>query len=402
MATPARRALASALALALLAPPAATLRAPPAYAQAKPPPLKNQLTGAAKDHFETGVRLAGRRDWNGARSSFQAAYDASANPRVLFNVAVCERELGRYGAAVEAFRRELNEGKGKISKEEEAEVSAAIASLEKLLASLTIEVNEPGADVFVDGEKVGTSPLKLPLVLSIGERRVRATKAGYADGVESVNLSAGKPGKLALRLVPVVKTALVNVTVVGPTNAVVTIDGKEVGPAPYSGRVQISPEPHQFSAVAPGYVPATKSVLVNELPDGQALNVRLETAAEQRMGKLIVQAKPEGATIELDGRPVGASRWEGPVTAAPHQVVVKKRGFYAFSYDVDVPRGGERSVTASLNEDRNTNFVPWLIGTVVVLAATTVAVVLIASKPDQEPVNGNLPPFALGTQGIRF
>jgi hypothetical protein len=67
-----------------------------------------------------------------------------------------------------------------------------------------------------------------------------------------------------------------------------------------------------------------------------------------------------------------------------------------------VPRGGERSVTASLNEDRNTNFVPWLIGTVVVLAATTVAVVLIASKPDQEPVNGTLPPFALGTQGIRF
>jgi hypothetical protein len=402
MATPARRALASALALALLTPPVATLRPPPALAQAKAPPLKSQLTGAAKDHFETGVRLAGRRDWKGARSSFQAAYDASNNPRVLFNIAVCERELGRYAAAVEAFRRQLAEGKGKLPKEEEAEVTAAIASLEKLVASLTVEVNEPGADVYVEGEKVGTSPLKAPLAVSVGEWRVRATKAGYADAVESVRLASGAAGRVALKLVPNVKTALVNVTVAGATNAVVTIDGKEVGPAPYAGRVMVTAEPHQFSAVAPGFVPVSKSVIVTELPEGQALNVRLEAAAEQRMGKLIVQAKPEGATIELDGKPVGASRWEGPVTAAPHQVVVKKRGFYPFSYDVEVPRGGERSVTAALNEDRNTNFVPWLIGTIVVLGATTVAAVLIASKPDQEPVNGTLPPFAIGTQGFRF
>ncbi|HEU4409269.1 MAG TPA: PEGA domain-containing protein [Polyangiaceae bacterium] len=398
----ARRALASALTLALAAPPAVALRAPTALAQPKPPPLKSQLTGAAREHFETGVRLAGRRDWNGARTSFQAAYDASANPRVLFNVAVSERELGRYPAAVEAFRRELAEGRGKLSKDEEAEVSAAIASLEKLLASLLVEVSEPGAEVFLDGEKVGVSPLKLPLVVSIGERRVRATKPGYADAVDSVRLASGASGKLALRLVPVVKTAVVNVSVAGPPNAVVTIDGKEVGPAPYTGRVLVSAEPHQFSAQAPGYVPATKSVVVTELPEGQALNVRLEPAAEQSMGKLVVLARPEGATIELDGKPVGASRWEGPVSARAHQVVVKKRGFYPFSYDVEVPRGGERSVTATLNEDRNTNFVPWLIGTVVVLGATAVAVGLIASKPDQEPVNGTLPPFAVGTQGFRF
>ncbi len=398
----ARRALASALSLALLAPTAATFRAPVAHAQPKPPPLKNQLTGAAKEQFETGVRLAGRGDWGGARTSFQAAYDASKNPRVLFNVAVAERELKRYAAAVEAFKRELSEGRGKLSKAEEAEVAAAIASLEKLLGLLAIEVNEPGADVFVDGEKVGTSPLKLPLAATVGERRVRATKAGYADAVESVQVAGGGTGRAALKLVPLVKTARVNVTVVGPPNAVVTVDGREVGPAPYAGRVAVQPEPHVFSVEAPGYVAVSKSVVVAEMPESEALNLRLEPAPEQRMGRLSVTARPEGATIEIDGKPVGATHWQGPLDARPHQIVVKKRGFYAWSYDVDVPRGGERSLTATLNEDRNTNFVPWLIGTVVVLGAATAAAVLIATKPDQEPVNGTLPPFAIGTQGFRF
>jgi hypothetical protein len=397
-----RRAIAFTASLALLAPTATTLSAPPAYAQAKPPPLKNQLTGAAKEQFQTGVRLAGRRDWNGARTSFQAAYDASGNPRVLFNVAIAERELGRYAAAVDIFKREISEGQGKLTKEEEAEVRAAIASLEKLLATLTIEVNEPGADVFVDSEKVGTSPLKGPVTVQVGERRVRAAKPGFADAIDSQRLAAGASGKVALRLVPIVKTSRVNVSVVGPTNAIVTVDGKEVGPAPFFGQVTVSAEPHQFSVEAPGYVPATKSVVVTELPEGESLNVRLEPAAEQRMGKLVVAARPEGATIEIDGKTVGASRWEGPVSARSHQIVVKKPGYYAWSYDVDVPRGGERSVTAALNEDRNNNFVPWLIGTVVVLGATTVAAVLIATKPDQEPVNGTLPPFAVGTQGFRF
>ena len=398
----ARRAIALVASIAVLAPPLALFPVPSARAQGKPPALKNQLTGAAREHFETGVRLAERREWNGARTSFLAAYEASRNPRVLYNVAIAEREMRRYAAAVETFKRYLTEGGGKLTKAEAGEAAAAVASLERLLAALTIEVNEPGADVYVDGEKVGSSPLKGPVMVFVGERNVRATKPGFAEAAESVAVQPGAASKASLRLAPLVKTALVNVTVAGPSNAVVSIDGKEVGPAPYTGRIAVTTEPHLFSAQAPGYVATSQSVFVTERAEGEPLKVRLEPAPEQRMGKLVVVAKPEGSTIEIDGTPVGASRWEGPVSAKPHQVVVKKRGYYPFSYDVDVPRGGERSVTAALNEDRNTNFVPWLIGTVVVLGATTAAVVLIASKPDPDPVNGTLPPFTIGTQGFRF
>lgn len=364
-----------------------------AWAQA-PKRIRDSLPLEARGHWDAGVALAQRKNWDGARTSFKAAYELSRNPRVLFNLGVAEKELGKYAAALETFKRELAEGKGQLAPDEENDLKAAIAGLEKFVAELTIVVSEKDAEVFVDNDKVDNSRLPGPLTVQLGERRVRASKPGFADAVESLQLAGGGKGTVTLKLAPLVKTSRVNVSVVGPTNAVVKIDGKEVGPAPYAGQVVVTADPHQFSAEAPGYVSATQSTIVK---DGEVLNLTLQLAPEQEKGKLLVFAKPEGATIEIDGKPVGASRWEGPVDARSHQVVVKKQGFYTWSYDVDVPKGGERSVNATLNEDRNTSFVPWLIGTLVVGTALVVGIVLLATPPDEEAADGTLTPFKLGT-----
>jgi hypothetical protein len=370
-----------------------------AFAQAKKKTLREQLPPDAQKHWDTAIALYQRGQWDGARTSFNAAYEASKNPRVLFNVAVCDKNLGRYARAIETFKKELAEGKGQLSAEEEADVKTQITGLEQFVAQLSIDVNEPGAEVFVDDAKVGVSPLPGPVSVSVGERRIRATKAGFADGRDALELKSGATGKVSLKLVPNLKTAIVSVNVVGPANAVVKIDGKEVGAAPYRGQVSVSAEPHQFSAEAPGYVPATQSAVVKE---NEPLNLTLQLSQEQQKGKLLVSAKPEGSTIEIDGKPVGSTRWEGPVDVGTHQVVVKKQGHYPWSYDVEVPKGGERTVSASLNEDRNTSFVPWLIGTVLVVGASSVALYFITRPKDEEPVNGTLAPFTVGTPSVRF
>ena len=225
------------------------------------------------------------------------------------------------------------------------------------------------------------------------------SKVGFADARETIELKAGASGKVALKLSPTQKTSLVNISVVGPANAIVKIDGREVGTAPYKGQVNVSAEPHSFSAEANDYVPATQSAVVR---DGEVLNLTLQLSQQQSKGKLLVVARPEGSTIEIDGKVMGSTRWEGPVDVGTHQIVVKKQGHYTWSYDVDVPKGAERSVTASLNEDRNTSFVPWLIGTVLVVGASTTAIYFITRPKDEEPVKGTLPPFAVGTPSLRF
>jgi hypothetical protein len=389
------------VATAVLAPSFALVRETTAFAQqpAKKKPLREQLSEEAKKHWDTALALYQRAQWDGARTSFNAAFDASKNPRVLFNVAVCEKNLGRYARAIEIFKKELTEGKGQLPAEEEADVRMQISGLEQFVAQVTIDVTEPGADIYIDDAKVGVSPLPAPVSAPVGERHIRVSKVGFADARETIELKAGASERVALKLSPTQKTALVNVGVVGPTNAIIKIDGREVGPAPYKGQVNVSAEPHSFSAEANDYVTATQSAMVR---DGEVLNLTLQLSQQQSKGKLLVATKPEGSTIEIDGKVMGSTRWEGPVDVGTHQIVVKKRGHYTWSYDVDVPKGAERSVTASLNEDRNTSFVPWLIGTVLVVGASTTAIYFIARPKDEVPVKGTLSPFTVATPSARF
>jgi hypothetical protein len=379
---------------------AVSLFSSPAFAQPKrPKSVAETLSGEARKQFDAGVALAQRGQWDGARASWRAAYEASKNPRVLFNVAISERQLGRYAAAIDMFNRELTEGKGTLTPEEETEVRGIIAGLEKLVASLAIDVSEPGADVYVDGDRVGQSPLPGPIRLQLGRRNVRASKSGFSDTIETVELQGGGTGKITLKMVPYVKTNLVTVTVIGAPNAIVKIDGREVGPAPYKGQVTVSAEPHQFTAEAPGFNPVSQPLVVKE---GGPQALSLAPSEEQKKGRLVVTAQPEGALIEIDGQVRGATKWNGALDVGIHQVVVKKQGFYTASYDVEVQKDRERPISASLNEDRNTSFVPWLIGTVVVIGLSSAAVYFVTRPKDEEPVKGTLPPFALGTSGITF
>lgn len=393
------RFLAIAVATTIVVPSFTMLTATTAFAQPKRKPLREQLNAEAQKHWDTALALYQRSQWDGARTSFNAAYEASKNPRVLFNVAVCEKNLGRYARAIEIFKKELEEGKGQLAADEEAEIKTQISGLEQFVASLVIEVSEPGAEIYVDEAKVGVSPLPGPVSVQLGERRIRASKAGFGDARETIELKGGASGRVALKMAPITKTSLVTVNVVGPTNATVKIDGKEVGPAPYKGQVGVSAEPHQFSAEAPGYVPATQSAVVR---DGEQMTLTLQLAMEQQKGKLIVATKPEGSIIEIDGKVVGATKWEGPVDVGTHQVTVKKQGFYTFSQDVEVVKGAERPISANLNEDRNTSFVPWLIGTVLVVGVSAVSIYFVTKPKDQDLVQGSLPPNTVGTPAFRF
>jgi hypothetical protein len=372
------------------------------YAQPKRVPLRQQLPDdAARKQYDAAVDLAKHNNWDGARTAFTSLYQSTKNPRVLFNVAVAEKSMGRYAAAIATYKRELDEGKGTLQPDEIAEINQQVAGLAQFVGQLEIEVSEPGADVTVDDERVDVT--KGPISVQLGTRKVRATKAGYAEAVEQVEVKGGETKKVSLKLLSNQRTSVVQITVVGPQSADILVDGKVVGQAtaqkPYEGQVLVSPEPHNFTAQAPGWVPTTQPMTVH---DGEKTVFTIQLAKDQQKGKLVINTVPEGGTISIDGSAVGSSHWEGPVDAGPHQVTVTKQGFYTANYDLEVPKGGDRSLTATLNENRNTSFVPWLIGTVVVIGASATALYFITRPKDQDPVNGTLNPYSVGTTGVHF
>ena len=160
-------------------------------------------------------------------------------------------------------------------------------------------------------------------------------------------------------------------------------------------KLLVRAEPYVVEASSPGFSTAKQSVFLKE---AESSAVTLGLSKEQRQGKLVITTKPEGAVILIDGKVVGSTRFEGAVDAGPHVVTAKKGGYYTFNLDVEVPKGGERPVTAVLNEDKQPSFVPWLIGTVVVIGVGIGAAAVLFAPKDQEPYRGTLSPFIVEHQ----
>ncbi|MBK8213256.1 MAG: PEGA domain-containing protein [Myxococcales bacterium] len=393
-------ALAGVLIGALVAPMLpVTALAQPKPAAAKPgksKTIREELPPAVHAKWDTAVVLYGAANWSAARTEFMDVYRETKNPRVLFNVAVCDKNTGHYARAIEVLKQELSEGAGKLSPEEETRAKETAAGLEAFVVELVVSVSEPGAKIYVDDVEVGVSPLASPLRVDIGERRLAAKKAGYADASTVKSFPQGKkPDPIELKLEAIAKLGTITVQVSGAPNATVRIDGKEVGASPYTGKLVIRSEPYVVEADAPGFATAKQSVVMKE---GEAAAVSLGLSKEQRQGKLIVTTKPEGATILIDGKVVGSTRFEGAVDAGPHLVTAKKNGFYTYNLDVEVPKGGERPVTAILNEDKAPSFGPWLIGTVVVIGVGIGAAAVLFAPKDQDPYRGTLPPYIVEHQ----
>ncbi|MBL0197057.1 MAG: PEGA domain-containing protein [Myxococcales bacterium] len=95
----------------------------------------------------------------------------------------------------------------------------------------------------------------------------------------------------------------------GAPNATVRVDGKEVGAAPYTGRLVVRAEPYVVEASAPGFSTAKQSVFLKE---GESAAVTLGLSKEQRQGKLVLTTKPEGrsssSTARSSGRPASRAR----------------------------------------------------------------------------------------------
>jgi hypothetical protein len=414
-----RRALALVLSSSILAPGTLVATSGVALAQgaqaAKPKSVRDSLPKEAQTEWDAGLALLQRTptNYDMVRANFMRAYNASnKNPRVLYNVAVAEREQSQFVESLKTLERLLEEAKAiptgdprTVPADEIVRAEDAIKALQPYVMKVTISVNEPGATVFIDKREVGVSPLKEPtLRLTAETHTIRAVKPGYQESVQTI-LGDKPEVSVGLKLESMTRTSRMTVAIAGPKSAIVKVDGREVGAAtaaqPYDGVVLVSPEPHEISVEANEFVTASQSVTVRE---GEPVKLSFQLAPEQRKGKLIVVVDPGDAVIEIDGKLVGSQRWEGPVDAGKHQIAVKKKGFYAWNYDVEVPKGAERSVSARLNEDRNTSFVPWLIGTVVVIGAGSLAGYFILKPKDEDKAATTLSPFNVATPpaSIRF
>jgi hypothetical protein len=223
-----------------------------AKAQTSPPSLSESLSGEAKQAYDSAKLLFEDGDAAGAITKFRRAHELSKDPRLLWNMAVCEKELRHYAAAARLVNQYLEEGAGKISAESRQSALATQEALRGFYSELTLDKLPPGARVTIDGVSAGTSPLRGPIPVDLGRRRIRVERDGYEPFERQLEVPGSTPISLEVVLTPAQTSAALSIKSTGPKD-VISIDGKAVGSGQWQGSLPAGE--HTVRVTAPGKKP---------------------------------------------------------------------------------------------------------------------------------------------------
>lgn len=239
---------------------AVLLAAVPSVARAEQP--TPQQLAEADGRYQRGVKLFRAGDHKGALAEFEAAYQLAGAYEVLFNIAVTQKKLFRWGDAVKTFERYLRDGGEKIAAAERAAVEKELTEIRQTVAEVTVVVAGPPAQIEVDDRAEGVTPLAGPLLLGPGEHTIRATREGELPDQKSVRIVSGQRVEVVLAPKPpvVAPTTARIVIATRPVGATLSLDGNELGKAPWSGSMVAGA--YQLRAHVDGYIDHAQELLV--------------------------------------------------------------------------------------------------------------------------------------------
>lgn len=224
--------------------------AEPATTLKQPDTLEAQLPPAAKPHFAAAMLLFEAADYRGALLKFQLTYDLSHDPRLLWDIAVCEKALGHYARALPLLERYLSEASSLITAVHRQEASELAELIANFVGPVRIECSQPGATVFVDDEELGRTPLANPTPVDMGSHKITVRKRGYRELTKTVRLLGPGPEQtLYFKLERDIPAAPLEIT--AGHDQTITLDGTVVGHNHWEGLV--SPTKHVVRVSGAGY-----------------------------------------------------------------------------------------------------------------------------------------------------
>jgi tetratricopeptide (TPR) repeat protein len=171
----------------------------PAAAQDRPGATAPPDMSEARRHFRQGVELYNDGDLDAALMEFATSHQLNPLPAVLYNMALVQRDLHRYADAVATLRRYLAEGAAE-PEQRRTEAEELAEELDALLATVAIASDRPGADLFIDGELTGRTPVGQPLRLAAGRHELELRLDGYQTYRQRFDVHGGQRLELDIEL----------------------------------------------------------------------------------------------------------------------------------------------------------------------------------------------------------
>jgi hypothetical protein len=164
-----------------------------------------------------------------------------------------------------------------------AQVDLQLSPIQGRLAHLTVKSRLPGAEVLVNGQPMGKTPLAASLTLAPGRQRVEVRRAGYLTARTEMDLGDGANGEVSMDpeedAAALGSSGALLALQVSEPQAVVSVDGRLRGA--YAGPLRLPTGLHHVRVERGGFLSHERQV---DVRGGAATSLRidLEPTAETR------------------------------------------------------------------------------------------------------------------------
>ena len=218
--------------------------------------------------FREGIEAFHAGDFHGALDSFEASYALGRNPKVLFNIAMCQQSLFQYTAALETLARFVEQAELPVDDPVLLEVIGIRSELQTKVGRLTVKSSPTGLTVQLDGRPIGETPLEPARPVDPGVHTITIQKKGYAVYHREISVAGGT----TLQLQAVLEQERGALEVRCPENGELVIDRTRTEPCPFFG--MLPAERHHLTLKVKGAPPVHRAFVLR--PD-ERLSINLST-----------------------------------------------------------------------------------------------------------------------------
>lgn len=225
-----------------------------------------------------------------------------------------------------------------ISIEGRSQAQAFTARLEPAWATVSLTTSPSGAEVLVDGEVVGTTPLNAELLQ--GQRNLVLKLAGHKAWQEEFDVLPGADFAVpTVILIPADGLVFIRTN---PTEASVTIDGEFVGLTPIE--VALTPnENHAITFFKNGYNSGNANIRTQPNQERE-LNITLEPV----LTSVRVRSVPEDAELYVNGESRGLANQTIELMAASQLIEIRKDGYVPYATEFTSRPGLDQEIRVTL------------------------------------------------------
>lgn len=262
----------------------------------KSDPIQLQTAAAAKS--EMPVRVTVKPAWSEVELDDKPIGPADPSGVLSFTIPADGNELHFLKVSADGFhaiRRPITVygGVGDLSIE-----------LIRKPITVSLKSDPPDAQVWIDNQRKGTTPLELTL-LPWEKTKLTLKRTGYADLTREVS-PPERGNRLDLNF-PLIPLGLMVRVESDPPGAIIAINGRVAGASPIDVPIDTekSGQSIAITATLAGYAQATQKLEIPADAGSQPLSTLLTLTRPQ--SELTIVSNPPGAEIRIDGRPIGRS-----------------------------------------------------------------------------------------------